>query len=345
MSVSIVDEDGTGEVATALQQGLSFQVKVHSQLDEALEEMNKRETEMVIQIPSHFMTTLQEGKQPFIYYWINQASPIFSKSIMEQAANQVTNELNANVFAKQTASGAAVFIQQLQQLRLDLPTEQAIAGAIQSQLSALETDPVKKIIKKPNEASEFSANLVPLMVIISSFVGAMVMIMQIHEASSFLRTAHSKWSLFLGRQLINVTVAFLLPLLTIGLMRLFSVEIEEPLYLVYLFQGVMFLTFLLFAQVFVYLFGNYGMAFNILALSLQLVTSGVLISRDLLSSGYRTLSAFLPATYGADGMLLQKMTSLAWIASVALIIAAGAVVAGRESYFVKAIRQKNIIEN
>lgn len=138
-----------------MQQGLPFQVKVHSQLDEALEEMNKRETEMVIQIPSHFMTTLQEGKQPFIYYWINQASPIFSKSIMEQATNQVTNELNANVFAKQTAAGAAVITQQLQQLPLDQPTAQGIAAEVQSLLSALETEPVKKILRNQTKIANF----------------------------------------------------------------------------------------------------------------------------------------------------------------------------------------------
>lgn len=44
----------------------------------------------------------------------------------------------------------------------------------------------------------------------------------------------------------------------------------------YLFQALVFWAFLIFAQMFVFLFANGGMGFNILALSLQLVTSGSL---------------------------------------------------------------------
>ncbi|GIN97140.1 hypothetical protein J6TS1_30100 [Siminovitchia terrae] len=348
MSIGIVNEDQSGKmnIAEELERQLPFQVKQYHSFEKASDKMNNREIEMVIQIPSDFTTTLQSGERPSIHYWINQANATFSKTMMEQVANQVNNEVNEKVFSVQTTAGATIFEQKLQQLPLEQPIAQALGEEVQTALKSLHPEPVEGIIKKTNAVSEFSANLVPLMVIISSFVGAMVMVMQVNEAAETIQSAYSKWSLFLGRQLINAGMAFLLPFLTIGLMKLFDITSQEPIWIIYLFQGSLFLSFLMFAQVFVLLFGNYGMVFNILALSLQLVTSGVLVSRELLANGYHTLASFLPATYGADGyysivfggnsaMLTHDIAYLWLVTGVTFILGIVAVAVRRDKMKVK----------
>lgn len=121
------------------------------------------------------------------------------------------------------------------------------------------------------------------------------MIMQHQQAAQLVQESLSKWQLFLARQLLNVGVAFTLPFITIGLMHLFNIASQESLLSIYFFQSVMYLAFLSLAQVFVIAFGNMGMVFNICALSLQLVTSGVLVPKPCyLKDTSRSLLCYLP---------------------------------------------------
>ncbi len=48
------------------------------------------------------------------------------------------------------------------------------------------------------------------------------------------------------------------------------------------------------------LFGNIGMIFNIALTASQLVSSGAIVPRELLSSFYQGLGDLLPATYGVN---------------------------------------------
>lgn len=343
LTIGIVNEDAVNgvQVVEELEKTLPLNVKQFDSLTSAQAEMDERKIEMVIQIPSDFTTAVLAGERSSIVYWINQANASFSKSMMETASLHITDQVNTTIYSMQQHEIVSAFSQQLGQLPLEQPIAQTIGESVQMLVGSLIAKPVEGVVQKTNAVDEFSANLVPLMVIISSFVGAMVMIMQINEAAQPLRESITKWSLFIGKQVINVGVAFLLPLLTIGLMNLFGVEIQESLPMVYLFQAVMFLSFLCFAQAFVYLFGNIGMLFNILALSLQLVTSGVLVSSKLLPDAYSQLAILLPATYGADGyysiifggsdgMLVENISGLLVISVVALIVAAITIVFQKE---------------
>ncbi|MFB7156364.1 hypothetical protein [Lysinibacillus sp. NPDC056232] len=75
------------------------------------------------------------------------------------------------------------------------------------------------------------------------------------------------------------------------------------------------------------------MIFNICALSMQLVTSGVLVPQAMLSDFYYKLASLLPASYGADGYytiifggstdnLMSNCSSLGMIIAVTLAISA-----------------------
>src|SRR5699024_483190 len=66
------------------------------------------------------------------------------------------------------------------------------------------------------------------------------------------------------------------------------------------FQAMLMFSFLALSQVFVMLFGNLGMIFNIALTAIQLVSSGAIVPRELLSSFYQGLGSIMPATYGVN---------------------------------------------
>lgn len=299
LSIGMVYEDDAFD--QTFQDEIPFNIEVFESLELAKSAMNEREIDMVIQIPENFTESIATGDKAQIYYFINQANGTLAKSTMENVASKLSAQLNEEIYALQINEFKNEFSMEIQ----NLPLQEEIAGVIEESvllmLDALVDAPVNETIIKTNDVEGFAANLIPLMVIISSFVGAMVMIMQIEAAAQSIKAVVSKWQLFFARQIINLGVAFVLPLLTIGLMKAFDITSDLSFMTIYLFQFMMFWAFLSFAQIFVVLFGNAGMVFNILALSLQLVTSGVLVPRSMLSDWYFKIGSFLPATYGADG--------------------------------------------
>ncbi|UNT54049.1 YhgE/Pip domain-containing protein [Lysinibacillus capsici] len=334
LSIGIVVEDSVmgQQVAHNIKGSIPFAMEHYSSMKKAESALNERKINMIMQIPADFTNQIQAGKEAEIIYAINQANASVAKNMMEGVAKQLTEEINQALYPMQQNQAVAVFAQQFAQLPFEQDTAQQITTSVKTTVMNVKDHPVDGTIVKTNDVKGFAANFVPFMVIISSFVGAMVMIMQHQEAAQLVQASLSKWQLFLARQLLNVGVAFTLPFITIGLMHLFNIDSQESLLSIYLFQSVMYLAFLSLAQVFVIAFGNMGMIFNICALSLQLVTSGVLVPKTMLSEGYKQVAAMLPATYGADGYytiifggssdnLLQNSSSLAIIIFVTLAIA------------------------
>ncbi|MBE1555357.1 YhgE/Pip domain-containing protein [Sporosarcina limicola] len=355
LSVGLLNEDRViGEqVAQQISKSLPFTVETFTSIEQAQGAMNDRNIDMIIQIPSNLTDSIQSGDDANIVYWINQANASLAKTMMESVAVQVTDQVNRSMYPIQQTEVAGRFMQQLEELPVQQEVAKGVGEAVLFALESLKDHPIEASVMKTNTAEGFAANLVPFMVIISSFVGAMVMVMQHQAAASSLDGTVSKWDLFFSRQLINIGVAFLLPLLTISLMGLFQISSQEPMLTVYFFQAMMFWAFLSLAQVFVLMFGNAGMVFNILALSLQLVTSGVLVPKALLSDWYGKVATFLPATYGADGYYTiifggsstsigENIQSLFIIVIVTLIISAGAVAIKRNR---KGILEINAVMN
>ncbi len=329
----VVEDTGMGQqIVKDMEDNIPFTVNKYSSLKQAEHALNERQINMIMQIPANFTNQLQTGEKAEIIYSINQANASMAKNMMDSVAKQLTEEMNRMLYPLQQNQAIEVFSQQFAQLPFEQNTSQQINASVHTTMMSIKDHAVDATILKTNDVKGFAANFIPLMVIISSVVGAMVMIMQHQQDAQKVQSILSTWQLFFARQLLNVGVALTLPFLTIGLMHLFTISSNESFLSIYLFQSVMFLAFLCLAQVFVILFGNIGMVFNICALSLQLVTSGVLVPKTMLSEGYKQIAAMLPASYGADGYytiifggsadnLLQNSSSLGIIILVTLTIA------------------------
>ncbi|MGA3677095.1 YhgE/Pip domain-containing protein [Lysinibacillus agricola] len=343
LKIGLISEDTEmgQQVANEIQATLPFTIEKFTSLNEAEQKLNEREIQMILHIPNDFTSQLQAGQEAEIIYSINQANASIAKNMMEGVAKQLTEEINHTIYPKQQGKTVEVFSQKFSQLPMEQNTAQQINETVATTIMSVKDRAIDSTIIKTNNVEEFAANFVPLMVIISSFVGAMVMIMQHQQAAQLVQDTISKWQLFLARQIINIGVAFTLPLLTIGLMHLFNISSEQSFFSIYLFQALMFWAFLCLAQAFVIMFGNLGMIFNICALSIQLVTSGVLVPQTMLSDFYNKLASLLPATYGADGYytiifggsadnLISNSSSLGIIIAVTLAISTIVVALKRE---------------
>ncbi|MCU5225619.1 YhgE/Pip domain-containing protein [Bacillus tropicus] len=286
MRIAIVNEDVNigNKIAEGLQRNLPFQVKAERSVEKANKEMNDHVYDMIIEIPASFSKDINETGKSNLNFHINQANAMMAKQMMEGAAKQIRDNVNKEVasYKKQAIVGKL----------------QAVGPENVEVIKGLTEDSIDFTIHKVNDTKGFSVNMVPLMIVLASFVGAMIMSMELSKVAIEVK---GSWSNFLSRQIINGTVSILLACITIGLMKGFQIEMYETVGSIWVFQAIVFFAFLSLTQMFLTVFGNAGMIFNIISLSLQLVSSGVIVPHEMLSKTYQTIGELFPATYAANG--------------------------------------------
>ncbi|MEK3932894.1 YhgE/Pip N-terminal domain-containing protein [Bacillus wiedmannii] len=286
MRIAIVNEDGNigSKIAEGLQRNVPFQVKSEQSVEKANKAMNDRVYDMIIEIPASFSKDINETGKSNLNFHINQANAMMAKQLMEGAAKQIRDNVNKEItsYKKQAIVGKL----------------QAVGPENVEVIKGLTEDSIGFTVHRVNDAKGFSANMVPLMMVLASFVGAMIMSM---ELSKVAKEVKNGWSNFVSRQVINGTVSILLACITISLMKGFQIEIHEAVWSIWMFQAIVFFAFLSLTQMFITVFGNAGMVFNIISLSLQLVSSGVIVPHEMLSKTYQTIGELFPATYAANG--------------------------------------------
>lgn len=331
IGITSQDQNMGTTIENNLKKNLPFDVKTYQSVDTAKQEMNRRNLDMVIQIPANFSEQLQTSGRAEIKYFINQANASLAKQIMEGTAQDVTSTINDNIYAYKQK----VILSQLsKQLSTAVPSQelaQNISASISHVMQSLTIHSVHSSIIKTNNVNGFPATMVPLLVVLASFVGSMIMSLNLNGAAMKMRQSFNKWSVFLSRQMINVGAAVLLAVISLIFMAIFKIDLHTPLLETWAFQTLVYFSFLSLTQMFVILFGPAGMLFNILSMALQLVTSGVIVPKVMLSDFYQTLGSLLPATYVADGyytvifggVSLPNDTSLLLaVSAITLLIAA-----------------------
>nr|WP_240528066.1 ABC transporter permease [Bacillus cereus] len=286
MKIAIVNQDANmgSKIGEELKKNLPFQVTKEKSMETAKREMDKHSYDMIIEIPASFSKNISEKGKTDLNFHINQANSMMAKQMMEGVAKQVHDNVNKEIsnYKRQIVTGK---LQDMSPENIEV-------------IKSLTGDSVGFTVYKVHNAEGFSVNMVPLMIVLASFVGAMVMSV---ELSKVAKEVGGDWSNFLSRQAINGIVSILLACITIGLMKGFQVESQETIGNVWLFQAIVFFAFLSLTQMFLVLFGNAGMLFNIISLSLQLVSSGVIVPHAMLSKTYQTIGELFPATYAAEG--------------------------------------------
>ncbi|KLV26726.1 membrane protein [Niallia circulans] len=332
LKIGLVNEDQQigSMIEKEVVKNVPFEVKMYQSIASAKKDMNQSKLDMVMQIPAIFSSRLQENEIPEINYFINQANATLAKQIMDGAAKNITQSINENVYNYKQQ----LILSNLQeQLGKNVPSNelaQEFSKGISQALESLNIQSVQTTVEKTNNVDGFAPTMVPLMMVLASYVGSMIMSLNMNIVSSKIKSNYNKWSIFLVRQIINIGASILLSSITLLLFAIFNIELHTSIIESGIFQIFVYFSFLSLTQMFVILFGPGGMLFNILALSLQLVTSGVIIPKTMLSSFYQTIGSYLPATYASNGYyslifggksLTTEMMALLIVSAVTLFVA------------------------
>ncbi|NOV04709.1 YhgE/Pip domain-containing protein [Paenibacillus planticolens] len=293
LKIAIVNEDqGLGKtVATNLKANLPFQTEQVDSNDKAQDMLNNRDVQMVMHISADFSKKLQTpGQTAPITYTINESNPSMTKSVMQAVAGNVTATVNKEAVA---AGASAV----LTQMNPNLPAEQA--GQIAQGLASKVTSD----IQSTNKVKDMPNQMLPMMLVLASIVGTMIMGMNFSVSTTILGASVNKMSKMAARMVLTVIAAVVVGLISATMVVALGGHVEKGFFALWSFESLFLLTFAFVAQMFLTLFGNAGMLFNIAMLSLQLVSSGAIVPRELLSSFYHSLSNAFPATYAVNGLM------------------------------------------
>ncbi|THF73962.1 YhgE/Pip domain-containing protein [Cohnella fermenti] len=293
LKVAIVNEDAAygAKIVEQLQSSLPVQTSVIADYEEAKEKLNDRELQMIIHIPADFSASAADAaKTASIGYVVNESNPATIKSMMTSVAAQVTAAVNKAVVGQGTA-------QALQAAQV--PADQAATMA-----SAL-SERVVSSTESINPVQGMNNQMVPMMMVLASYVGAMIMGMNLEQSSMAVGASGraGRWQRFGARAIVNVVAAFFVSLVGVSLVEALGGQSEQGFLALWGTVFAVLLAFMFVSQMFLIVFGMAGMLFNILMLSMQLVSSGAMVPRELLPNFYVALGDGLPATYAVKGLM------------------------------------------
>lgn len=291
LNVAIVNEDQTmgATITENLQQNLPVGVKTGMSLAEAQEMLQDRQIQMIAQIPSDFASKAQSQEPASINYFINESNPVMIKNMMTSIADRITSTVNKQAVTNGMAS--------ILSSQAKLPAEAAQTAA------TVMSERVVSNIESVNVVQGMNNQMVPMMMVLASYVGAMIMGQNFQISSKALGARFGRWQRMAVRLIVTAASSVVVSLVGTSLVAAFGGQMAHGFLALWGFQALFLLTFMFVAQMFLFLFDMAGMLFNILVLSVQLVSSGAMMPRELLPEFYQALGTVFPATYAVDGLM------------------------------------------
>lgn len=318
LKAAIVADPQAAPIVQTLANQLPIEIVSMEQLQAAQDALQARDIQMILHLQMVSNADANGGAMPKIQLttYINEANASMLKSMMTSISAKVEEGLShAQLQQAAAASG-----------------NEALAALLQSTSVDAQTVVL-------NEAGGMNRQMIPLMMVLASYVGAMLMALNLEQSAQAVAPAIGRWRRFIVRVIMNLSTAIVVSAFGTSLVALLGGAISGGAWQLFAFQTVLVAVFMFTAQMFVLLFGQGGMVFNIILLSVQLVTSGAMVARPLLSNGYRVVSDWLPATYGVDGIMnilfggtgtSADMSALLTIGLIVLIVGAAAVAIRRD---------------
>ncbi|PLR98444.1 YhgE/Pip domain-containing protein [Bacillus sp. T33-2] len=300
LRIAVVSEDKQADVIVdQLRKNLPFQLGTLSSIEDAKEEMDQRNWDMVVYIPAAFSQALAKGNSAILEYYINQSGSSISKQAMESASQRINEQVNAQMSEQKKNKIAEQLSKNISE---SMPTPQIVNSVVPKVTAAIHSmdgQPVTSKVTKTNGSASFASDFLPLMLIITSYVGAMVMNLLLHMAKN--KVTSNKWGTTASKLMIDIVVSLIMSLLIISMLNIFNIPTKLTFIEMWLLQSSAFFAFTVFSGVFFTFLGKMGMIVNLIILVTQLATSGVLIPRAMLTDFFYSVSDYLPATHAADG--------------------------------------------
>lgn len=329
LSVGIFNEDRQlgQKVVDSLSGKLPFRVVDLESQAEGIEMLNERELQLVLHIPADFTSKASSlTEQAKLEFTVNESNPALIKSIMTAAASGISDTVNKEA----SSAGTKALLEGLKAPSATVAAaSQGLGERVVSEVHSL------------NAVKGMHNQMVPMMLVLASYVGAVIMGMNFEQSSMMLKQSGvGRWKRFASRVILTVCASLIVSLIGTSLLFSLGGQHAHGFMAQWAFQALFVLTFMFVAQMFLFLFGMAGMLFNILMLSAQLVTSGAMVPRELLSDFYAGLGSYLPATYAVEGCMnllfggagtASDAGLLALMGLIALGVSAAAVALRREA--------------
>lgn len=290
LKIAIVNEDGEfGKgIEQQLTSSLPFEMASLSKED-AIRELEQRHIFLVITIPEKFGETLiTPDAKAKILFTLNESNAQLPKGIMQNVVTNVTNALNAYA----SLQGAQMIFEQLH-----MPSNQA------SQTAHTILNKVESEVTSLHPVQGLNNQMVPMMLVLGSYVGAMLMAMNLNQVSLAIGPALTKGQHFAVRTLLVVIASIIVSLVGSFIILVFGGQMESGFASFWLFHWLTVMTFMFFAQMILIVVGMAGMFVNMAVLSVQLVSSGTIVPKQMLSGFYQAIAHYLPATYSVEGLM------------------------------------------
>jgi hypothetical protein len=305
LKIAIVNEDASvgKEVAAKLVQVLPFKTEQTTDLAKSLEAMNAGDLNMVIHIAPDFTAKLQQGGAQVAYY-INQSAPGMTKQTMERTALSINQTINENAFNNAREAIRQNASKGLSQTGLPANALVQINDSLNQAFDSLKYTIIRSEINKTNNADGFAQSVTPFFIFLTYFIGCVVMTFLHSLAYKSLNGDFPRRRMLLFQLGVSIAISLIIPGIAIGLMAGFGIPFSLGVGAVWLLLSISFLTLLYLVQMFGNWFGVAGIGIGVVLLfPLQLVTSGLIYSKEILPAFYTGISACLPANYLGDGML------------------------------------------
>lgn len=305
LHVALVNQDSKiSQKEATLKDKIPFKVHVYQSLNHAKSVMNKHKVDMIMVVPNNFTKQISSNKRAELHYYINQANSSLAKQIMNQASNKITQSMNQKMYAlkQQAVSEKATAA-----IKQGLPQPQAaqqVTTVFDKAIQSLNLNTVTSKVTKSNNVKGFPASVLPLCIVLVSYVGAMVMQMNIYAAVTKLRKKYNKWRVYLAHVGINLAASVVLAALVMLALQIFDFHLHVNGFGVFLFQILSYFSFMNLSQMFLYVLGFAGNAINVLGTPMQLMTSGAIIPKAVLAPFYYKISFLYPAAYVANAYYL-----------------------------------------
>lgn len=279
LTVAIINEDTQYgvEIAEKLEGELPFKTVSDLSLQQAKEELDERKIHMVVQIPANFSQKLTlQNEQVQLNFYINESNPQITSGTMQTLANQFSNQIT-NQLGIENMKGI------LQ--GLNLPEDQA------GQLAENVTYKVKSnIINSNTPPTGMHNGMAPLFLTLASYVGAMIFTMLAVATLNQMKKKYGKWKAFWAMQAGNAIVALIVPLVGLGIYFSFQSYGTDVFVRMWLSHGLEMFVAMGVTGVFAMLLGQAGAFINMPLMLIQTVSSGTVMTQDMMPAVYKFIS-------------------------------------------------------
>ncbi|MFC7392895.1 YhgE/Pip domain-containing protein [Scopulibacillus cellulosilyticus] len=289
LKVAIVNEDPHigSTITNALVKELPYKTKVEHSMYKARDELSDRKVHMIVKIPKDFTKDVTNlSKKAQLDYYVNESNPMLVASTMESTASNVASAIDKK-FVQTTLDKVLS--------RLNVPDNQA--AKIVKQASQRVIPDIHKIHHDTNMGHVMA----PFMLGLAGYIAAMILQLNLFNASRMIGGVASKWQKFAARNIINLITAFVCSFIAVCLVELFNVPVNKGFFVMWGFQFVAMLAFMAVTQIFVILFGLYGLLVNLTILILQTQIAGGSIPIAALPDFYYYLGKIMPMKYTVNG--------------------------------------------